>query len=106
MQALGVGLIVVGAIIFLVGSLQFLIAAFKASIWWALGVLLLPLLQLVFLVVQFREAWPPTKRCLLGCAICFLGAVLHGGVQQTHMGAMVMEDLTPCFSGHQMVAIE
>lgn len=29
-----------------------------------------------------------------------------GGVQQTHMGAMVMEDLTPCFSGHQMVAIE
>ncbi len=78
MQVLGIGMLVVGLIVLLVGSIQFLIAAFQASIWWGLAVLLLPLVEFVFLVVHFHDAWPPTKRCLQGCALCLVGAMLYG----------------------------
>ena len=46
-----------GLILMLLGSLFFIIAAFRESILWGLGVLFVPFVSLVFLVL----AWPRAK---------------------------------------------
>jgi hypothetical protein len=77
MSVLGIGLIAVGIIIFLIGSIEFIIAAFRVSIWWGLGVLLFGALgQLLFLIVRVDDAWPATRKVLIAVCMFIVGSVL------------------------------
>ena len=70
---LGLLLIVLGIIMFVIGGFWFLIAAFQESIWWGLACLLLPIVQLFFLIVHWREAQKPFGLQLLGMAVMVTG---------------------------------
>lgn len=68
----------IGFAVIVVGGIGFLIAAFRVSILWGLGCLLLPIIQLVFLVAHWSEAKNPFLLQLLGLAIMFVAVVLFG----------------------------
>jgi len=55
-----------GLVILLLGWLSFLIAAFRISIWWGLGCLLLPFVSLFFLILHWRKAKIPFLLQLIG----------------------------------------
>jgi hypothetical protein len=84
MEIAGTALIGLGVIIYLVGSIQFLIAEFRASCWWIIGGLFFPIITFVFLCVHFDEAWPPTKICLLGF-LFVLGGVFLPELRLIHL---------------------
>ena len=56
---MGVALIVVGGIIAFIGSIMFLICAFKESILWGLGSLFIPIVGLVFIFTHWDETKKP-----------------------------------------------
>jgi hypothetical protein len=47
-----------GLLTLLVGGLMFLVAGFRTSILWGLGILFVPFVSLVFLILE----WPAAKR--------------------------------------------
>lgn len=61
-----------GTLMILVGSIWFLIKAFKTSIAWGLGCLLFPPTQLVYLVLHFEESAPPFILSLAGTVVSVL----------------------------------
>lgn len=61
-----------------IGCIGFLIAAFKQSILWGLGCILLSPISLVFLIIHWNEAKNPFFLQLAGMGIIFL-AVFMGG---------------------------
>lgn len=56
MFALFLTLCIVGLLVMLVGSIMLLVAAFRESVWWGLGCLLLGPVSLVFTVMKWQEA--------------------------------------------------
>ena len=58
-------LIVVGFMISLVGSIMFLVVAFRQSVPWGLAVLLLPFAALVFLLALSESLWVKRGRTSL-----------------------------------------
>ena len=72
-DAIGVLSVWGGFLLLLLGYVFFIVAAFRASILWGLGVLFLPIVWLVFLVLE----WPHAKRPFLwqvwGIALILLG---------------------------------
>jgi hypothetical protein len=76
MEIAGATLIGLGLIVYLIGSIQFLIAEFRESFWWLLGGFIFPIINFVFLCVHFREAWPSTKISLIGFLIILVGVLL------------------------------
>jgi len=63
-----------GLFVFIVGGIGTLIAAFKTSIWWGLGCLLVAPASLLFLVMNWGVAKNPFFLQLVGVAIIFLGS--------------------------------
>ncbi len=49
-------LLLVGAVLILIGCVMFIVNAFKVSVAWGLGVLLLAPVGLVFLVKNWKES--------------------------------------------------
>ena len=76
MEIIAYALIVVGLIIFLIGSFLFIIAECHESVWWFIGGIFFPIIPFVFLCVHFHEGWPSTKTILLGGAILAIGTFL------------------------------
>ena len=68
----------IGFALLIVGGIGLLIAAFRVSILWGIGCLLLPIVQLVFLVAHWSEAKNPFLLQLLGLFIVFIAVVLFG----------------------------
>lgn len=64
-----------GFVVFLIGSIGFLIATFRAGILWGLCCLLLPFVSFIFLFVHWKAAAKPFFVSLLGIAILFLGSM-------------------------------
>lgn len=62
-----------GLLILLIASIGFLIAAFKESIWWGIGCLLLSPVSLIFLIIHWNVAKNPFFLQLIGLAIMFVG---------------------------------
>ena len=62
-----------GLLIAVIGGIGFLIAAFRASIWWGLSCLLLTPVYLIFLIAHWDEAKNPFFLQLIGFAVMFLG---------------------------------
>lgn len=65
-----------GLVVFLIGSIGFLIATFRAGILWGLSCMFLPLVSFIFLFVHWKTASKPFFVSLLGVAILFLGTML------------------------------
>lgn len=62
-----------GLLILVIASIGFLIAAFKESIWWGLGCLLLSPVSLIFLIMHWHQAKNPFFLQLIGLAIMCVG---------------------------------
>ena len=62
-------------IILIVGKIWLLVEAFRQHILWGIGCLLLPVVDLVFLIVHWHRAWRPVLLMLVGYGI----GVLAGG---------------------------
>jgi hypothetical protein len=78
MHILGILLVVIGAIIGLIFGIQLLILAFRTSILWGLGYLLVPFVALIFVIVHWQEAKTPFLRCLLAIPFYVGGMLLLG----------------------------
>lgn len=59
MEALGMGLFVIGLIISFIGGIWLLMVAFQESVLWGLGCLLVPLVSLFFVVIHWDKAAKP-----------------------------------------------
>ena len=68
-------LIYFGFLILLIGSIGFLIAAFKNSILWGLGCLLISPLSIIFLILYWNDAKNPFFLQLIGIFVVFLGSL-------------------------------
>ena len=68
----------VGIGIIVIGGLGFLIAAFKESILWGIGCILLSPVSIVFLVLHWEEAKNPFLLQLVGIGL-LLGSTVLGG---------------------------
>ena len=61
--------------IYFIGWLGLLVAAFRESIWWGLACLFIPIVQLIFLIIHWREARKPFFLQLLALVL-FIVAIL------------------------------
>jgi len=65
-------LFLVSNLIILVGRVWFLIESFRVSIWWGLGVLFIPFVDIIFLFTHWREVHRAFFLQLLGIALALL----------------------------------
>lgn len=68
-------LVISGLIVFLIGSVGFLIATFRAGILWGLSCMFLPFVSFIFLFVHWKTAAKPFLISMLGIAILFLSTM-------------------------------
>lgn len=68
-----VALTLLGALLLIVGGIGTLIAAFRTSVWWGLGCLLISPVSLVFLIVHWSVAKNPFFLQLVGLALVLVG---------------------------------
>ena len=78
METIATGLIIIGALVSLAGGIWFLIVAFQESVLWGLGCMFIPFVSLIFLILNFADAWRPFVVSLVGTGICVGGALLAG----------------------------
>lgn len=76
METIGTILMVLGLIVGSVGGIWLLIEAFKTSVWWGLGCLLIQFVSLIFIIMHFDVAKKPFFISLAGTAIAILGMML------------------------------
>ncbi len=86
MATAGMALAALAGIAMLVFSIQILIVAFKTSIGWGLGSLLVPFVILVFVFTHWAETKKPFLYCLACLPVYIIGFVLMamgGGMTPT-----------------------
>lgn len=71
-------LLVLGVVVGLYGQVRFLVVAYNQSLWWFFGCLFVPFVDVVFLVLNFKEVWKPFALSLLGLIVAGLGAWMAG----------------------------
>lgn len=67
-------LLYIGLGIFIIGGIGTLIAAFKTSILWGIGCLLIAPVSLLFLIMHWSSAKNPFFLQLIGFGIMFIGS--------------------------------
>ena len=72
---LGLGLAVA-----LVGNVMFLTVAFRRSLWWFFGCLFIPVVDIVFLFLNWKATAKPFGVGLLGLIVMGVGAGMAGVV--------------------------
>ena len=75
MQFLGTLVALFGIGCLLLGHLGFLVAAFRKSLLWGLAVLFLPVVPLVFLIIEWERAKRPFFLELWGLAFLLAGVI-------------------------------
>ena len=65
-------LVISGLIVFLIGSVGFLVATFRAGIRWGISCMFLPFVSFVFLFVHWKTAAKPFFISIFGIAMLFL----------------------------------
>jgi hypothetical protein len=78
MDIVGMIFLGIGLIISLVGSIWFLVEAFKESVLWGLGCLFIPFVALFFLVMHWDRAGKPFLIQLAAIIPVVIGAMLIG----------------------------
>lgn len=82
MDALAITLLIFGLLTVVVGSIMMLVAAFRESVWWGLGCLLLSPVGLVFLILHWAEAKRGFLVHLAGLAILIGGIFVSPTVRE------------------------
>jgi uncharacterized membrane protein len=72
---------IIGLGIFIIGGIAFLIAAFRTSVIWGLGCILVAPVQIIYLFLHWDEAKKPFCIQLVGGAILFASAYTKGMLQ-------------------------
>lgn len=70
----------VGVGIFFIGGIGLLISAFRTSLLWGLGVLLISPIAIIYLVVHWQDAKGPFKLQVFGLLIVLAFAFMNGGI--------------------------
>lgn len=78
MEMLGTILFIVGLIISTFAGIWFLVVAFRQSVLWGLGCLLVPFVSLIFLIIHWSEAKRPFVWSLIALLPIFAGIALSG----------------------------
>ena len=68
----------VGLILLIVGGIWFIVEAFRESILWGIAVILLPIVDIVFLILHWRRAREPFFLQLWGVAIILISHMVLG----------------------------
>lgn len=70
----------VGLVIFIIGGIGLLIAAFRTHILWGLAVLLIAPVSIIYLIVHWHDAKGPFKLQIFGLLVIVVLALTNGGV--------------------------
>jgi len=68
-----IALIYIGGLISFIGGIWLLVVAFKTSVWWGLGTLLLGPVGLVFVILHWQDAKKPFLVSLAGTVLMIIG---------------------------------
>lgn len=68
-------LLILGMILGVVGGIWLLVVAFKESVWWGLGSLLLPFVSLIFVIMHWQVSKKPFLISLVGGVLLGIAAV-------------------------------
>ncbi|MEI6706017.1 MAG: hypothetical protein WCK96_02655 [Methylococcales bacterium] len=66
----------IAAVISLVYGIILMIKAFQVSIWWGLGYLFIPFVQLIFIVVHWQIAKDPFLKSLIAIPFIIIAMIL------------------------------
>jgi len=67
----------IGCVITIVAGIWFLVVAFKTSILWGLGCLIVPFVSLIFLFMHWEAAKRPFLWNVLGLAMIIVPVLMH-----------------------------
>lgn len=67
----------IGLLISVVAGIWLLVVAFKTSVWWGLGSLLIPFVALIFVIVHWSVAKKPFLWNLLGAVLIIVPLVTN-----------------------------
>ena len=73
-------LLALGLAVVLAGEVMFLAVAFRRSLWWFLGCLFVPLVDIAFLLFNFKATARPFGIAVLGLLVAGFGAWMAGVV--------------------------
>ncbi len=76
-------LLVLGLIACIYWQVRFLAVAYNQSLWWFFGCLFVPLVDWIFLFLNFQAAVKPFGLSLLGLFVAGLGAHMAGVIWPT-----------------------
>lgn len=85
MEILGIVLAGVGGLTMVIGGLMLIVAAFRVSIWWGLGMfvpILGAIVKVCFLLFHWEEAKTPFLTTLAGVGIGVVGIVLNPSIME------------------------
>jgi len=74
-------LLILGCALVLVGDIFMLVAAFRTTVWWGLGCLFVPLVQLFYLYTHWRAAKGPFFLQMLGAGLFFAVHMTAPGIR-------------------------
>jgi hypothetical protein len=78
MTVVGYILFLAGILISLVGEVRFLVVAYKHNVWWFLGCLFIPIVTLIFFLLNFKATAKPFGLQILGLIIAGIGGLMAG----------------------------
>lgn len=85
MATIGLVLLGLGWLVALVGGIMLLIVAFRESVLWGIGCLIIPFVALIFVIMHWSAAKKAFFIQLAGLALIFIGVVLGGsGAMHSH----------------------
>ena len=77
---MGFVLVILGILLCAVGSIWILVAAFKESILWGLGVLFInSIVTIIFVIMHFEETKKPFIIWIIGVVLMIVGVVISPG---------------------------
>jgi hypothetical protein len=66
-----------GLLISIVAGIWLLVVAFKTSVWWGLGSLLIPFVALIFVIMHWQVAKKPFLWNLLGAVLIVVPLMMN-----------------------------
>ena len=78
-----IALFYVGLLVSVVAGIWLLVVAFKTSVWWGLGSLLIPFVALIFVIMHWQVAKKPFLWNLLGGVLIAVGILMNPEVTQS-----------------------
>ena len=78
MVTIGYILFGLGCVIYLVGDVMFLTVAYKRNLWWFLGCLFVPVIWVVFFLLNFKATLKPFAISTAGLLLAVIGVWMAG----------------------------